>query len=455
MCHPERSVAKSKSKTNMQGECSGHACVDIAEPNIWERSSNLALTSRNYYKRDRREKSMSNTEWKTAKLGDVCDLVAGYAFKSADFGDFESKVIKITHITPPRVDDVSLAGVDISKYDRQKLEKYIVRDGDYVFAMTGATIGKIGRLYKGSAYINQRVLTFRNKPFLIDKDFLYFILQKEDFAKYVYNHIDSESAQPNISANTVAKYEFQLPPLAEQQRIASILSSLDDKIELNNKINRNLEEQAQALFKNWFVDFAPFGGNMPAGWKVEKLSDIAEITMGQSPDGKSYNENGEGTVFYQGRAEFGWRFPTRRLFTTAPTRFAKKYDTLISVRAPVGDLNIANEDCCIGRGLAAIHSKDTHQSFVHYTIAALRPQLEVFNGEGTVFGSINRNALNDMDIVIPSKEYLEKFGKIVSTQDAEIFNRSEEIQHLTELRNSLLSKLMSGEQLAKRETEEQ
>ena len=228
---------------------------------------------------------MSNTEWKTAKLGDVCDLVAGYAFKSADFGDFESKVIKITHITPPRVDDVSLAGVDISKYDRQKLEKYIVRDGDYVFAMTGATIGKIGRLYKGSAYINQRVLTFRNKPFLIDKDFLYFILQKEDFAKYVYNHIDSESAQPNISANTVAKYEFQLPPLAEQKRIAEILGSLDDKIELNNKINRNLEEQAQALFKNWFVDFEPFGGVMPRGWRTYKLSELANFISGYAYKG--------------------------------------------------------------------------------------------------------------------------------------------------------------------------
>lgn len=183
---------------------------------------------------------MSKTEWKECTLGSVCDLVAGYAFKSADFGDFNSKVIKITHITPPRVDEASLAGVDISKYDASKLGKYVVQSGDYVFAMTGATIGKIGRLYKGEAYINQRVLTFRNKESIINKDFLYYVLLKDDFAKYVYNHIDSESAQPNISANTVAKYTFDLPPIEKQKVIAKILSALDDKIELNNALNRNL-----------------------------------------------------------------------------------------------------------------------------------------------------------------------------------------------------------------------
>lgn len=210
-------------------------------------------------------------------------------------------------------------------------------------------------------------------------------------------------------------------------------------------INDNLEQQAQAIFKSWFVDFEPFSNKMPDGWKIGKLSEIAEITMGQSPDGKSYNEDGIGTVFYQGRAEFGLRFPTRRLFTTEPKRMAKKFDTLMSVRAPVGDTNIANEDCCIGRGLAAIHSKDNHQSFVHYTVLALRSQLDVFNGEGTVFGCINRDALNNMEVIIPSEKELNKFEQTVSSLDTEIFNRSEESQNLTNLRDTLLPKLMSGE----------
>ena len=184
---------------------------------------------------------------------------------------------------------------------------------------------------------------------------------------------------------------------------------------------------------------------MPKDWAIGKLSDIADITMGQSPDGKSYNENGDGVVFYQGRAEFGWRFPTRRLFTTAPSRMAKKYDTLMSVRAPVGDLNIANEDCCIGRGLAAIHAKDNHQSFVHYTIVALKPKLDMYNGEGTVFGCINRDSLSNMEIVIPCKQNLDKFDSLISALDAEIFYRSEENRRLMILRDSLLPELMSGE----------
>ena len=140
--------------------------------------------------------------------------------------------------------------------------------------------------------------------------------------------------------------------------------------------NCNLEQLAQEIFKNCFVGFEPFGDKMPDGWRMGKLSDIAEITMGQSSDGKSNNENG--IVFYQGRAEFGTRFPTRRLFTTEPKRMAKQFDTLMSVRAPVGDTNIAYEVCCIGRGLAAIHSKDNHQSFVHYTVLALRSKLDLF-----------------------------------------------------------------------------
>ncbi|MCQ2530903.1 MAG: restriction endonuclease subunit S [Lachnospiraceae bacterium] len=175
------------------------------------------------------------------------------------------------------------------------------------------------------------------------------------------------------------------------------------------------------------------------------LKDIAEITMGQSPSGSSYNEDGTGEVFYQGRAEFGSRFPTRRLFTTEPKRMAEAGDVLLSVRAPVGALNVAYERCCIGRGLGAIRSKDNHQSYVLYTMFALRPELDVFNGEGTVFGSINRDALNNMPISIPSVEDLDAFEALVSPIDSMIRTNYEEICRLQAMRDSLLPRLMSGE----------
>ena len=204
-------------------------------------------------------------------------------------------------------------------------------------------------------------------------------------------------------------------------------------------INENLEQQAQALYANMFIQ------NSSNQWSAGILSDVAEITMGQSPKGDTYNEDGVGTVFFQGRGEFGFRFPTRRLFTTDPKRMAQSNDVLISIRAPVGDLNVAYEPCCIGRGLGAIRSRDGHQSFVLYTVFSLREKLNLFNGEGTVFGSINRDALNSMPIVIPTKEEMNQFEKIVAPMDAAIRNYYKEICRLEAVRDSLLPRLMSGE----------
>lgn len=204
-------------------------------------------------------------------------------------------------------------------------------------------------------------------------------------------------------------------------------------------LNENLQEQAQAIYTNMFVQ------NASEQWMDGVLSDVADITMGQSPKGDTYNEDGVGTVFFQGRGEFGFRFPTRRLFTTDPKRMAQTNDVLMSVRAPVGDLNVAYEPCCIGRGLGAIRSKDNHQSFVLYTVFSLREKLDMFNGEGTVFGSINRDALNSMPISIPSKDEMDRFEEVVAPMDATIRNNYEEICRLGAIRDSLLPRLMSGE----------
>lgn len=202
---------------------------------------------------------------------------------------------------------------------------------------------------------------------------------------------------------------------------------------------------AQAIFKSWFVDFEPFGGVIPDDWREGTLFEIAFVTMGQSPDGASYNEEGIGTVFYQGRAEFGSRFPTRRLFTTQPKRMADKGDVLISVRAPVGDLNVAFESCCLGRGLAGIRSNNDCQSFVLYTMFALKQQLDMFNGEGTVFGSINKNDMANLPVIMPTDEVIRQFEKLISPMDAIIEANFSEICNLQAARDSLLPRLMSGE----------
>ena len=200
-----------------------------------------------------------------------------------------------------------------------------------------------------------------------------------------------------------------------------------------------MQEQAEAIYKKLIVDEAD------DRWTEGSLSDIADIIMGLSPKGDTYNENGEGTVFYQGRGEFGARFPTRRLFTSEPKRMAQTNDVLMSVRAPVGDFNVAYESCCIGRGLAAIRSKDNHQSYILYTTISLQEALNMYNGEGTVFGSINKDSLNGILVNIPPLAVMDEFEKAVKPIDEIIRNSYEEICRLTDLRDAILPRLMSGE----------
>ena len=165
--------------------------------------------------------------------------------------------------------------------------------------------------------------------------------------------------------------------------------------------------------------------------------------MGQSPAGTSYNEEGVGTVFYQGRGEFGWRYPTQRLFTTEPKRMAKSGDVLMSVRAPVGDLNLAYEDCCIGRGLVAISCD--YPSYCLYLMRSLGKKLDAYNGEGTVFGSISGNALKGIGIGLPGNDDIAAFEAMVAPIDDQIRCNETESRFLSQLRDALLPKLMSGE----------
>ena len=328
----------------------------------------------------------------------------------------------------------------ISEDKFKEMKRFAIRPDDLIISCSG-TVGRVSIIGENDpdGIISQALLLLRVNKSIILPDYLKYFFQSSKG----YNSIverSSGSVQVNIARRSIIEQiPILLPPISMQEKIVSILRSLDDKIELNNRVNKNLEQQAQAIYQHMIIEIAD------DSWTHGVLSDIAVITMGQSPKGESYNEEGIGTVFFQGRAEFGFRFPTRRLYTTDPKRMAQANDALISVRAPVGDTNVAYENCCIGRGLGAIRSKDGHQSFVLYTMLALREQLNVFNGEGTVFGSINRDALNSMPLVIPPKKIMDQFENTVAPMDAAIRNNYDEICRLQVMRDNLLPKLMSGE----------
>lgn len=296
------------------------------------------------------------------------------------------------------------------------------------------------------------VLCIRAKSMCLP-EFLFYYLSSDIFFDYVMAGAKG-TKMPRGDKQQILHFHMLIPSLDIQKQVISILSCIDKKIQLNAQINQNLEEQAKAIFKSWFVDFEPFQngkfvdselGKIPEGWRVGTLNEIADITMGQSPQGASYNENAVGTVFYQGRAEFTDRFPSRRLFTTEPKRMANAGDVLLSVRAPVGDLNIANEPCCIGRGLAAIHAKNGFASFIFYTMQALKTELEKYNGEGTVFGCINKDSLSSQKVIIPPRNIIADFESIASSLDCQYCVDFNENIHLAQLRDTLLPKLMSGE----------
>lgn len=292
-------------------------------------------------------------------------------------------------------------------------------------------------------------------------EYLKYYLKTNSIAKRVKENYVSGAVIPRIILKDFEKIQIGKPSVYEQQQIASILSSLDDKIELNRKMNKTLEEIGKALFKRWFVDFEfpnengePYkssGGEMveselgeiPKGWKVGNLSDEFEILMGQSPPGSTYNENGNGLPFYQGRTDFGERFPSRRMFCSAPTRIAKKLDTLLSVRAPVGDINQANEECCIGRGVASIR-KENHPTYTFYKLLYLKNIFLAYDKEGTVFGSINKTDLSKIKIILPPNLLVTMFEKELGIIDKQIFSNTTQIENLTNMRNSLLPRLMSG-----------
>jgi type I restriction enzyme, S subunit len=198
---------------------------------------------------------------------------------------------------------------------------------------------------------------------------------------------------------------------------------------------------AETLFRQWFVVEAQ------EDWETGKLADEFKFRMGQSPSGSSFNEDGIGVPMFQGNADFGFRFPRERVFTTEPTRFARKFDTLISVRAPVGAQNMADKECCIGRGVAAFRYErdNSFYTYTYFKLRSIMDDIKQFNDEGTVFGSIGKSDFETLVIVIPHFEAIARFETTVKPINDKIIKNCSQIRTLETLRDTLLPKLMSGE----------
>lgn len=393
------------------------------------------------------------SEWKETNLGDICtDISYGYT-ASAVSEKVGPKFLRITDIVTSRIDWNS---VPYCYADDATMQKYKLENGDIVIARTGATTGynKIMKNINCNAIFASYLIRYKIDIKLAYPQFIGHILQ----SKYWYEFIDAiagGSAQPGANAKELASYDILLPPLPEQKAIAGVLSSLDDKIDLLHRQNKTLEAMAETLFRQWFVLRQPFDKlSVPAqqpeaddGWEEGRIPDEFDFVMGASPPGISYNEEGIGIPMYQGNADFEFRFPKRRVFTTDPKRFAEKYDTLISVRAPVGEQNMANEKCCIGRGVAAFRYKNDNSfyTYTYFKMKSIMQEIKQFNETGTVFGSISKGDFANIEIIIPPKDLVDEFQSRVKPIDDKIIANCFQIRTLEKLRDTLLPKLMSGE----------
>jgi type I restriction enzyme, S subunit len=280
------------------------------------------------------------------------------------------------------------------------------------------------------------------------------------------------ATMPNLNTSILSSLPFVVPPIEEQRAIAYILGTLDDKIELNRRMNETLEEMARAIFKSWFVDFDPVRakaegrdpglpehiadlfpdsfedselGKIPAGWTAGTVGEDFEVTMGQSPPGETYKEVGDGLPFYQGRRDFGFRYPALRVYCSAPKRAAQAGDALVSVRAPVGDVNMAEEPCCIGRGVAAVRHHSGSRSYTYYAMQSLKTYFDHFESDGTVFGSVSKRGFVTIPFLIPSPRMVENFESMAFSIDQHIESNEKQIRTLATVRDTLLPKLISGE----------
>ena len=282
-----------------------------------------------------------------------------------------------------------------------------------------------------------------------------FIKYYMETLKLQMQSVSRGTTQDNLSVDKLLTFDFRVPPLPIQQRIAGILSAYDELIENSQRRIKLLEAMARALYREWFVHFRFPGhenhprvpsplGEIPQGWEVKKLKDVCRLTMGQSPKSEFYNEAGDGVAFHQGVTDFGDRFPSDRLFCTADGRIAEAGDILFSVRAPVGRMNIANKKILLGRGLSAIRHNQGCQAFLWEQLKNRFTEVDMM-GNGSIFASVTKDDMQGIELLCPSPPLIEVVTKHFDPVHSEIAALGQQIQTLRSTRDLLLPRLLSGQ----------
>lgn len=403
-------------------------------------------------------------EWKEVRLGDVVEIVNGFAFKSKAFTLEGIPVIKIKNIKAGKVilndlDYISTSDIN-PKYTK-------IRSSDILITMTGnrmdgspeTWVGKVSLFrHQGDFYLNQRVSALRLIDDTVDNNFLSYYLSSWQSQLYFALNSNSSGGQANITPAVVQEYRLMVPELETQRSIASILSSLDRKIELNNKIIADLEEMAQAIFKNWFVDFEPFKdgkfvdselGMIPEGWKVGRLTEIASYMNGLAMQ-KFPPENNEESLPVLKIKELGQGFcgPDSDRCSCNIKDECKIHngDVIFSWSGTLLVDVWCGGDCGLNQHLFKVTSKDYPKWFYYYwTKHHLQEFIHIAKDKAVTMGHIKRGHLEEAMVAIPDNDSMEKAHELFEPILSKMISLRLESSRLSLLRDTLLPRLMSGE----------
>lgn len=408
-------------------------------------------------------------EWKHYKMDELIEEIS--------MGPFGSDVKKEFYVDNgvPILNGSNLQGFKLkedsfgylTKEKADSLKKCNAHRGDIIVTHRG-TLGQIVYVPVNSKYdryvISQSQFRFRCKADLVDVQYLvYYFHTREGQYKILANA--SQVGVPALAraTSTFRLIDIKLPPLDDQRRIASILSSLDRKIELNNKINADLEEMAQAIFKNWFVDFEPFKdgkfvdselGMIPEGWNVGRLDEIADVVGGSTPSKAKpeyYTQKGiawltpkdlsNHPAVYSSRGEIDI---TEEGYNSTSTKLMPKGTILFTSRAPIGYISIAQNDICTNQGFKSLVPKKAGTCFLYCFLKYVTPEIEN-KSTGSTFKEASGSLMKSLQVIMPEQKVFEDFETIVSPLFARIESLEKENSRLSLLRDTLLPRLMSGE----------
>ena len=391
-------------------------------------------------------------------MGELFRIKHGYAFKGEYFADEGPYIV----MTPGNFYD---QGGFRSKGDKEKRYtgafpgEYLLNKGDLLVAMTEQAVGLLGSaavVPEDNLYLhNQRLGLVTDLSNDADKSYLYYLFNSQDIRDQIQASANGAKVR-HTSPGRILAIQAAIPPLLVQLQVAGVLSAYDDLIENNTRRIAILEEMARALYREWFVEFRfpgrgtsgscqdPSGRSLPRAWSIKKLDEIADIVMGQSPKSEFYNDRAEGLPFHQGVTNFGKRFPRHRVYCTELQRVAEPRDVLVSVRAPVGRLNIADTQLVLGRGLCAVRARPGWQTFVFEQLRVIFKE-EDSMGSGTIFKAVTKADMTGIEMVVPPDDLVHHFEQTVGPMAAEVQVLDRMNANLQRTRDLLLPKLISGE----------